>query len=306
MKVFAGALMVVLSGTMIAACSGSSKKSAPRQTPLTSPPSTDQTTTEPTATEPTVATIRYGDSESQFGRLSVPNADTKGVEPHKVVVLIHGGFWRAAYGLDLMDPLAADLNRRGYATWNIEYRRVGQSGGGYPGTLEDVAAAIDSLADSAQKYSLDLSNVTLIGHSAGGHLAMWAATRDAIPEGQPGSEPRVIPRLGIGLGPVFDLRAGAVEGLGNGAVTDFIGGSVEEFPDRYNIATPSLKSTTPLVAVRGADDNIVPQRFTAPSEQSGSSVSGPGRVRLVNVPGDHFALIDPTSAAWKATVELLG
>ena len=93
----------------------------------------------------TPLTYAYGDGPEQFATLAVPA--TPG--PHPVVVLIHGGFWRAAYGLDLMEPLAADLVGRGYAAWNIEYRRVGQPGGGWPGTLEDVAAAIDKLADLA-------------------------------------------------------------------------------------------------------------------------------------------------------------
>ena len=128
----------------------------------------------PTASEPVAAgpvTYVYGDSPEQFATLAVPA--TPG--PHPVVVLIHGGFWRAAYGLDLMEPLAADLVRRGYAAWNIEYRRVGQPGGGWPGTLEDVAAAIDKLADLADDADLDLTRVSVVGHSAGGHLALWAA-----------------------------------------------------------------------------------------------------------------------------------
>ncbi len=247
-----------------------------------------------TARQP--ATIHYADGDSQFARLGLP----PGMGPHKVVVLIHGGFWRSDYSLDLMDPLAIDLNSRGYATWNIEYRRVGEAGGGFPGTLVDVAAAVDHLASVAERYRLDLSAVTFVGHSSGGHLAMWAASRDAIAPGRPGAEPRVVPHLAIGLGPVFDLEAGAAEGLGNAAVTNFIGGPVEDYPVEFADASPSLGSTTPLVVVRGVDDDIVPRRFTEPSKPT-----PPGRVRFIDVPGDHFALIDPASIAWKATVDLI-
>src|SRR5262245_32239546 len=108
----------------------------------------------------------YGDDPSQFG-------DLYGTGP--VAVMIHGGFWKAAYGLDLMEPLCRDLAARGWAAWNIEYRRLG-NGGGVPNTLDDVCAAIDQLAELD---GVDLSRVVAIGHSAGGHLAAWAATRSS-------------------------------------------------------------------------------------------------------------------------------
>ena len=240
-------------------------------------------------------TITYGDDASQFGQLWLPAVEPEAA-PVPLVIVIHGGFWRAQYGLDLMDPLAANLAARGYAAWNIEYRRVGQ-GGGYPGTLDDVALAVDTIASVADQYSLDLASTVVVGHSAGGHLALWTAGRSMLPAGAPGADPVVVPRLAIGQGPVFDLRAGDAEGLGGGAVTDFIGGSVAEFPERYDIATPSTVSGVPLASVRGVDDDIVPERFTVPTPI--------GDVVTVDVPGDHFVLIDPASEAWQAVIELI-
>src|ERR1700724_95725 len=120
--------------------------------------------------------LKYGDESVQFGDLYVP-ADE---ESHPVVILIHGGFWRAAYDLSLMTKLAQDLAARGIAAWNIEYRRVGNSGGGWPGTFLDVAGATDYVMTIAATYRLDLQQVVAVGHSAGGHLALWLAARGKL------------------------------------------------------------------------------------------------------------------------------
>ncbi len=243
---------------------------------------------------PVDVTVRYGDEPSQFGRLRVPAARSSAVP---VVVLIHGGFWRDEYGLDLMDPLADDLDRRGYATWNIEYRRVGEPGGGYPGTLVDVATAVDRLVRLADTYALDLANVVLVGHSSGGHLALWAAGRGSLTAGQPGASPSVVPRLSIGLGPVVDLRGADGEALGGDAVAQFIGGHADAYPDRYAIAAPAAVTGVKLAVVRGSDDDIVPARFT--------EFASAADVETIEVAGDHFALIDPTSSAWSEVITLL-
>jgi acetyl esterase/lipase len=236
-------------------------------------------------------TYTYGAGAEQFATLALPS--TSG--PHPVVVLIHGGFWRAAYGLDLMEPLANDLVGRGYATWNVEYRRVGQPGGGWPGTLEDVAAAIDRLADVADVADLDITRVSVVGHSAGGHLALWAAGRGALDRGVAGAEPVVEIVAAVGLAPVTNLRMGATDGVGNGAVIDFLGGSPEEFPDRYSVAEPNLSGNARYAIIDGDADDIVPERFARPDR--------PGDVTFVLIPGaDHFDVIDPRHAAWTAAV----
>jgi acetyl esterase/lipase len=125
--------------------------------------------------------IAYGKDPSQFGELWLP------AQPGKapVVVMIHGGCWLDSYGLDLMNGLAGDLRERGVAVWNIEYRRLGQPGGGYPGTFQDVAAAVDALRGLAARYPLDLGHMAAVGHSADGHLALWAAARRRLPAASP-------------------------------------------------------------------------------------------------------------------------
>jgi acetyl esterase/lipase len=264
-----------------------------------SPPAGSAVTTGATAPESMPAAtveleVRYGESPSQFGRLRMPAGVTS---PTPVVVLLHGGFWRAQYGLDLMEPLAVDLVDRGYATWNIEYRRVGEAGGGSPGTFADVAAAIDELSVLAETHPLDLTNVVLIGHSAGGQLALWAAGREAIEAGQPGAAPMVVPRLAIALGPVADLRGADEAALGNDAVAQFLGGHVDEDPDRYAAATPPAAAGVTLVVVRATEDAIVPAEFTESPSTAGAE--------LIDTHGDHFALIDPTSQAWVAVIAVL-
>ena len=132
-----------------------------------------------------------------------------------------------------MDPLADDLAAHGYAAWNIEYRRVGQSGGGWPGTLHDVAAAIDHLTDVAATHPLDLDRVAFVGHSAGGHLALWSAGRAAIPAGLTRRRSHGRARVAIGQGPVVGLTTRRRQNVGNDAVLDFLGGT----PTRCPIAT---------------------------------------------------------------------
>ena len=241
------------------------------------------------------AIVAYGEGPSQYGELTIP------AEPGKlpVVVLMHGGFWKAAYGLDLMQPLAADLNERGYATWNIEYRRVGEPGGGYPNTLLDVAAAIDRLATIDQQDRLDLDRVAVVGHSAGGHLALWGAARETIPVGEPGAGPAVIPRVAVGQAAVVDLAEAAIANLGGGAVQDLLGGDLFTVPDRYAAAQPDLAGATArIILVHGEFDLIVPMSQSIGAEQFGAEI--------VLIPyADHFDMIDPTHDAWAAVLSAL-
>ncbi len=240
--------------------------------------------------------ISYGDSEWQFGDLWLPPD-----EPAAIVVLVHGGFWRKIYGLDLMDPLAADLVGRGVAVWNIEYRRVGHEGGGWPGTLTDVAAAIDLLRAIGTDHRLDVDGVSVVGHSAGGHLALWLASRSLLPPGAQGSDPVVTPVRAVGLAPVADLAAAERNGVGNGAVGDFLGGGPDDVPDRYAIATPGIADGVGVTIIRGSADDVVPAAYTLPSG------GDPGGVSVVDIAGDdHFDLIDPSSRSWAAALAALG
>ena len=122
------------------------------------------------------ARVAYGADPFQFGELRLP----PGGGPHPVAVVIHGGFWRAAYSLDHIGHLCEALRAEGVATWSLEYRRIGNSGGGWPGTLEDVAAGVEYLREMGPKHRLDLGRVVVVGHSAGGQLALWVAGRGGV------------------------------------------------------------------------------------------------------------------------------
>jgi acetyl esterase/lipase len=177
--------------------------------------------------------VRYGtEHRCQQAELHLP----RGREPHPVVVTIHGGSWSAGYGKVVMRGLAGDLVRRGYAVWNIEYRKLGRGeGGGWPATFEDVALAIDHLATLAEP--LDLGRVIFFGHSAGGQLALWAASRGNLPSGAPGAGPRVEPVAAVSAAGVADLAESYRE-TPRGAVGRLMGGGPDEFPERYAVADP--------------------------------------------------------------------
>jgi acetyl esterase/lipase len=229
--------------------------------------------------------VRYGDAPQQFAELILPDADEFGDGPYPVVVFIHGGFWRNAFDLTLAQPQAADARAKGYATWNIEYRRVGDPGGGYPGTLDDVAAAIDALA--RVDAPVDIDRVAVVGHSAGGHLSLWVGQRD---------DPVVTPQLVIGQAPVADL-ANSLE-LGRGAVVDFMGGTPDDLPAAYDAADPArrLPIRVPQLILQGDADDIVPPAFVEPY----AAVSGADIIVFDGV--DHFAVIDPADPSWAAAL----
>ena len=247
-------------------------------------------------------TIRYGPDPSQVADLHLPRQPAP---PAPVVVVLHGGFWRARYGRDLGAALAADLAAHGYVAWNVEYRRVG-NGGGWPATLADVAAAVDALADLTDLAGrrLDLRRVVTLGHSAGGHLAVWAAARHRLPDAAPGAAPRVRPVAAITQAGVLDLEQAAAERLGAGAVLAFLGGGPEQVPERYAVASPAalVPLGVPLVAVHGDADEEVPieqsRRFVQRATAAGDNAE------LVVLPGiDHYALITGSSPAWTACRE---
>jgi acetyl esterase/lipase len=237
----------------------------------------------------------YESGAERFGELWRP----AGAGPWPVVALLHGGFWRAPRTLELMRPLAADLAGRGFAAWNLEYRRVGQPGGGWPGTCQDVAAGLDHLAALAGREPLDLDRLAVAGHSAGGHLALWSAARPGLPAGAPGASPRVVPRLVVSLAGVCDLHAGAAEGIGEGAVAEFLGASPDQAPDRYQLASPlaRLPLGVAQLLVHGDADTRVPVSQSRAYAAAAAAAGDP--VELVELPGvDHMAVIDPASPAW--------
>jgi acetyl esterase/lipase len=243
--------------------------------------------------------IAYGAHPDQVGNLHLPD----GEGPWPTVVLVHGGFWKWGWDRTLMTRLAHDLAGRGYAAWNIEYRRVGQEGGGWPGTLEDAAAAVDRVADFDE---VDVSRVVTVGHSAGGHLAVWLAGRHRLPAGAPGAGPHVRPLAAVSQAGVLDLVAGANDDLGSGACVRLLGGDPDAKPARYAVASPTalVPLGVPVLLVHGAKDDIVP-----PSQSHGYAATARGAGDLVDVvdiaSADHFDVIEPDAPGWAAVVERL-
>ena len=232
-----------------------------------------------------IETIRYGDDPSQLVELWLPSGPPRGV-----VVVIHGGFWKAAYDLSLGRPLAADLLDHGWAALNIEYRRVGPAGsgggGGVPQTLDDVRMAVATL----DGRGLDLSKVVALGHSAGGHLAAWAGHAvEAVTH--------VIAQAGV-----LDLVAADHDALGGGAVAAFLGhhaGPGDAGVDPFQ----QLPLDVPVWCVHATDDDTVPvsqsRRYVAAATAAGA------RAELVEVAGDHYVVIEAGSAAWRRTLGIL-
>ena len=203
-------------------------------------------------------------------------------------MLIHGGYWQAGYGAYADDTAGALLPRPGLRAWNVEYRRVG-TGGGFPQTFEDVAHAIDALpADLAR-------HVVVVGHSAGGHLAGWAAGRTAR---TPGGRARV-PLAGvISLSGLLDLTAAALAPESGSPVQQLMGGSPEQQRGRYALADPALlvPATCPVTAAQAEDEHVIPtdqaSRYVTAARAAG------GQASYVALPGDHLALIDPQAPAF--------
>jgi acetyl esterase/lipase len=250
---------------------------------------------------PPARTIAYGDHPDQVGNLHLPAGD--GGSPWPVVVLIHGGFWRWGWDRTLMTPLARDLAGRGYAAWNIEYRRVGQEGGGWPGTLEDVAAAADAVPGLD---GVDAARAVTIGHSAGGQLALWLAARQRLGAGVPGAGPRLRPVAAVSQAGVVDLARGAEDGLGDGACEGLLGGGPGAVPDRYAAASPAalLPLGVPQLLVHGARDDIVPPGQSRAYAHAAHAAGD--EVELVELAeADHFDVVEVEHAGWAAVITRL-
>jgi acetyl esterase/lipase len=251
--------------------------------------------------------LAYGEHPLQFGELRLP----AGPGPHPVAVLFHGGCWRAEYDLAHVSHMGAALAAAGVAVWTPEYRRVGDEGGGWPATFEDAAAGLAALADIAREHNLDLDRVVLVGHSAGGHLALWLAGRHNLPASHPLHAAPARIRGAVSLAGITDLERYAEGTRGcNAAVPLLMGGIPAEQPERYAAASPArlLPLGAPQRLLHGALDPIVPLEqssdYAARAAERGDTV----RVEFIDGAG-HFDLIAPFAPAWPrveaAVLELL-
>jgi acetyl esterase/lipase len=249
--------------------------------------------------------LPYGPDPLQFGDLRLPTA--RHGERLPVVVFIHGGWWQSAYDLEYGGHLCAALKSAGVATWSLEYRRVGNPGGGWPGTMQDVAAGFDHLQTLAQAYPLDLHRVIAMGHSAGGELAFWLAGRHHIPPNSPLHYPQpIVPLAGvIALAGAVDLRLTIDLGgtfrftSGKPAVLSLIGGTPKEFDDRCQAANPGelLPLSVPQLLFQGSDDNQIPPAL--PDRWAENARRQGDQATVTIIPGaDHFDVVDPDSKAW--------
>lgn len=230
--------------------------------------------------------LAYGSDPNQFGDLRLPKTPKE--KPFPVVMNIHGGFWRAKYDLAHGGHLCAVLTEKGFATWNIEYRRVGNEGGGWPGTFEDIVRGYRFLDQIARQHNLDARRVLVIGHSAGGQLALCLAAHEP-------SVQRVVSLAGV-----VDLQRAFELHLSNDAVVELLGGKPNDVPDHYREADPmglAVPKAT-QVFIHGLDDDVVPPNFSRGyverKRKDGETVS------LIEIPkAGHLDVIDPRSVAWE-------
>jgi acetyl esterase/lipase len=236
--------------------------------------------------------LAYGDAPEQYGHLRLP----AGTGPFPAIAYIHGGFWRAQYDLTHAGHLCAAFTAMGIATWNIEYRRLGNPGGGWPGTFQDIAAAIQHLFAIAPNVDIDPARIVVGGHSAGGHLALWAAGQERVPQDSPISGRNHGLSAAFSLAGVVDLRRAWELQLGAGVTGELLGGSPEEVPERYQAASPIelMPLLLPQLLVHGRADEIVPVALS----EDYVSVAGEAATLLALPNAGHFEVIDPRSEVW--------
>jgi acetyl esterase/lipase len=249
-------------------------------------------------------TIAYGSDPLQHVDLWLPT----GKGPFPTVLMIHGGCWQTDIATaDIMNWIADDLRKRGIAVWNVEYRGVDRPGGGYPGTFADVAAAADTLKSSAKTYALDTSRIVAVGHSAGGHLALWSAARDKLPRSAPFYRTHPLPiAAAISLGGLPDLEAARVppgNTCGSEAVAKLVGTASAGRPDVYADTSPARMAppSAEITLINGAEDRIAPPVF-AQAYQARMTAVGKAVERVTIPASGHVELISPETAAWAATV----
>ncbi|GAA1312045.1 alpha/beta hydrolase fold domain-containing protein [Pseudonocardia xinjiangensis] len=276
-----------------------------------------------------VRTVAYGPEPSQVGELYLPDGDG----PFPVVTVVHGGYWTAIWDRRQITDVVDDLVARGYAVWNIEYRRIGEPGGGWPGTFLDVAAAVDAL--DGMDPALDLNRVVILGHSAGGHLATWAAHRGVLPPEAPGAHPTISPIGLVELAGALDLRtadatdfgvaladpdaeppknapeparpeawAVVAESVGEGIVKLLLGGHVAEQPERYAWTSPLelAGAGVPVLAIHGTTDEAVPAEWSRRYVEKVNAEGGTARYVEVEG-GTHFDVVDPSHPVWPTVTD---
>ena len=248
----------------------------------------------------------YGENILQFGDWRRPI----GEGPFPLAIMIHGGYWRNRVSLDYYGRASEALRNLGIATWNIEYRRIGDEGGGYPGTFLDVANAIDFVRSPEfmrlTGNVVDLNNIIVVGHSAGGHLGLWAASRDKIPQDNElwNPDPLSIKAV-VSLAGVHNLEQASAMQYSEGVADEFMGGSAKEFPERYKYASPinllPIKSEVKLIH-GNKDENVPIEESTEYLEAGG----GADNIKLVEIDGaDHFHIVDPESEYWNVIESLV-
>ncbi len=240
--------------------------------------------------------IAYGSDPNQFFDLRVPKSKAKTKAPYPLVINIHGGYWRARYDLNHAGHLCTALTAQGLATANVEYRRVGNQGGGWRGTFADIRAAYNFLLQNLEQYEIDARRALILGHSAGGQLALCLAAH----------EPRV--RAVISLAGVVDLQRAYDLHLSHDAVVEFLGGSPSEVAGRYREADPMQLSISGVrqVLFHSSMDAEVPPDFSRTYVKTKGKRTGREKenLRLVEIPGaGHYDLIDPRTTAWRQVEE---
>jgi acetyl esterase/lipase len=252
--------------------------------------------------------IAYGKQPAQFGELWLP----EGPGPHPVLVMIHGGCWQAALpGVELMAYIAEDMSRSGFAVWNLEYRRLGTPGAGYPGTFLDIADGMDYLRILKETYALDLSHVVVTGHSAGGQLALWAAGRNRLKQSSALYRENPLPVQGVvTLAGINDLAAYSADGPsacgGPRTIAQLVGREQRVEHDVYADTSPAamLPLQVKQAIISGDLDPIVPARFGTAYAAKAKAAGDNVEVLTLKDAG-HFELIDPASAAWAEIKKIL-
>jgi acetyl esterase/lipase len=241
-------------------------------------------------------TVRYGEATQHVAELRLP----KGSGPHPVAIVIHGGCWQTPWAMDHVRSLAAALTAEGVATWSLEYRRLGDPGGGWPGTLVDVARGADHLRAVAGGHGLDLARVVAVGHSAGGQLATWLAARPRLPKDSPFRSQAPLPLRGVvSLAGVLDLRAAAAGRVCGDAVPRLLGqdGAEREARTRQGSPIELVPLGLPQRLVCGALDRLVPNELSSRYAETARRAGDVVTLEVVDGAG-HFELVDPRGPAW--------